>query len=179
LRIVRREDPDSHLKRPEPISRPQESNNFHFPKFFGDFKYRKSDRQLKPARSSASRVQVKHTSIVVLLGLMRVAADDRVESRCSWVEIDVPKIMEHIKTVTGAFDNRGEGKFPCPGLCVDIAAHSEHRGDEFELCENFRSAHVSRMKDELHTDQGLQGFGAEQAMSVRNDADPHGGRKRV
>ena len=38
-------------------------------------------------------------------------------------------------------------------------------------------ADVSRMNDELHTEQGALRFRAEQAVGIGNDADPHGGRE--
>jgi hypothetical protein len=75
--------------------------------------------------------------------------------------------------------NGSERKFQRPGLCVHIAAHREHRRNEFEFRENFGRAHVSGVNDELHSKQGVMGFGSKEAVGIGNNADPHGGRMSV
>ena len=154
----------------------QQSNDFHPPWLLGDFQEREGHRQLKAAWPRAARVQVEHTCIVVLIGLMGMATDNRVKTSSLRLEVEILKIVEHVEMEAGGLDNGSKRELLRPRLGVHIAAHGKHGCDEFELRENFRSAHVSRMNEKLHTAQGLLCFRPEQSVGIGNDADPHGGQ---
>ena len=157
----------------------QERHNLRLPWLPGEFEQRKSDRQVEAAGPCTAWVQVKDPSLIALADLMRVTADDRVEASGLRVEVEILEIVKHIKTEAICFDDRRDWKFLRPGLGVYVAAHGKHRSDEFELRENFRSAHISRMDNQLHPGQGALRFRAEQTVSIGNDADPHGGCKNT
>ena len=134
---------------------------------------------MKAAWPSAPWVQIEDACIVTFNGLMSVPAYDRVESGGLRFEVEVLEVVKHIKTKASGLDDGGKRQFLRPGLRVHIAAYGKHGRDEFELRENFGSAHVSRVDDELHTEQGALCFRAEQAVSIGNDTDPHGGLRSL
>ena len=159
------------------VSGSQEPHELHIPGLLGEFDHGKRDRQLKATRPRAARIQIEDSGIVALLGLMRVAADDRVEAGGLRFKVKILQLVEHIQMETGDFDNCGWRKFLRPGLRVHVAADGKHRRDKFELRENFRRAHISRVNDELDAVQCALRFRAQKAVSIGDDADPHGGPK--
>jgi hypothetical protein len=158
-------------------SESHQGNDFCLPRLLGDFQQGEGHRQLKSTRPRTPRIQVEDSSVVVLAGLMGVAADDGAKAGGLRLEVEIVEIVEHEEMAAGGFHYRGERKFLRPGLRIHIAAHGKHRGDEFELRKNFGSAHVSRVKDELDTLESALRLRAEQAVSIGNDADPHGARE--
>jgi len=113
----------------------------------------------------------------MLLGLMGVAADDRVEPGCLWIEVEIVEIVEHIQIEAGNFDNRGKRQLLRPRLCVHVAAYGKHGSDIFQLREYFRCTHVSCVNDQLDSGEGVLRFRPENAVGIGNDADPHGDRE--
>jgi hypothetical protein len=89
-----------------------------------------------------------------LNGLMRVAADDRVETRGLWLEVEIVEIVEHVNMEASGLDNRRERKLLGPMLRVHITAHGKHWRDGLELREYFGRADVSRVNNKLYTAQG-------------------------
>ena len=134
---------------------------------------------MESARPRATRIQIQHTRLKTLGGLVRVAANDGIEPRRLGVKVELLEIVEQIKTAAGGFNNRGKRKLLCPGLRIHIPPNGKDRCNEFELRENFGRANVSGVNDQLHTKQSALGFGTKEAVGIGNDADPHGGRKRV
>src|SRR5260370_9304133 len=155
----------------------QEPNNLDLPRPFGDVEQRKSDRQLKTTGPGTARVQEEDHAIVALLGLMGVAADDRVESGSLWIDVEIVEIVEHIEIETGNFDNRGKRQLLRPRLCVHVAAHGKHGSDSFQLGEYFRCTHVSRVNDQLDSGEGALRFRSEKAVAIGNEANPPGDRE--
>jgi hypothetical protein len=129
---------------------------------------------MKAARPGAARIQIEHSRIEVPFHLMCVAANDGVEAGSLRFEIKIVEIMEQIEMEARNLYNRGQRQFLRPRLGVHVAAHSKNRRDGLESRENFRSADVSRMNDEIGTIQSALRFRAKQPVSIGNDADPHG-----
>ena len=110
---------------------------------------------------------------------MRVARNNRIEARALRFKVKIAKIVQHIETEAGHFDNGSEWKFQRPRLRVHITANGKDWRDQFELRKDFRSPHVSRVNDYVHTLKSPLGFRAQKTVSIGNDADPHGGRKNA
>ena len=109
---------------------------------------------------------------MALNGLMGVAANDCVETRPLRFQVEVVEIMKHIEAEAGGF-NHGRAR-KLLRLRVHVAPHGKDGCDKFQLRENLGSAHVSRMNNEVDTEQRALCFRAEQAVGIGNDADPHG-----
>ena len=103
-----------------------------------------------------------------------MATDNGVKSSGLRLEVKILEIVKHVKMEAGGFDYGRKRKLLCPRLNVHVAAHRKNGSDELELREDLRRAYISRVKDKLNTLQRAQRFGAEQAVSIGNDADPQG-----
>jgi hypothetical protein len=62
------------------LSGGQKPNDLRPPWLLGDFEQGEGDWELKAAWPRAARVQVEHSGVVALFGLVRVAADHSVEA---------------------------------------------------------------------------------------------------
>src|ERR1700731_1008863 len=83
-------------------------NEFHLPRLLAEFQQGQGHRQLKAARSCATRVQVEDSCVVALNSLMGVAADDGVERGGLRLEVQILEIVKHIKMKSSGLDNCGE-----------------------------------------------------------------------
>ena len=69
--------------------------------------------------------------------------------------------------------DRGDGGEPGPDFqAVGVAVDRRDRRDGLELVENRRRADVARVQDVIDLAEYLEHLGAEQAVRVRDDADP-------
>src|ERR1700719_4248428 len=114
---------------------------------------------------------------------MRVAADDDVESRGAWVEIEPVEVVQNVDGYFACFDDGGFREGQRPGgrffSLVDVAADRGEGRERVQRVENLGFANVARMNEQIGTLQSAQGFRAQQTMGVGDEPNlfgvfPHG-----
>jgi hypothetical protein len=70
---------------------------------------------------------------------------------------------------------RGHLGQPASGFhSVRVSVHSRHRRDCLELDEQVQRPHVSRVENVIHLGKGIEDFGPQKAVRIRNHTEPHG-----
>ncbi len=82
--------------------------------------------------------------------------------------------MKHINGLTGKFNNLSFWKTPRPCGFIDIPADRSQRRYLRKPGKDFGCPHIPRMNDVFRSLQRRDGFGTEQAVGVRNNADNNG-----
>ena len=83
-----------------------------------------------------------------------------------WIQVKALGIVQHISIDAVRF---GDGRFRerfSPVLSIDISAHRYHRSNVRQGFQYDWIAHVTGMNDELRAAQCLQGFRAQQSVSI-------------
>ena len=108
-----------------------------------------------------------------------MAENDDVEVGGFGVQVERVPVVEDIEVYRSDLDYFGLGQVGCPGGCVHISANGMDGGDFGELIQDIWIADVAGMDDDLDALEGFEGFGAEEAVGVGEDADEMGRRHRV
>ena len=104
---------------------------------------------------------------------MRVPAHDNLKPGGRGIKVKVVKVMQDVNRRRTALHNVGGRQAGSPGRGVNIPFDDGERSNRSQRVENFRIAHVPGVDDEVGTSKGLQGFFAQQAVSIRDEADQH------
>lgn len=100
---------------------------------------------------------------------MGMTADDRAETRCGGVQVKGVDVVENVERESSHIDCCGFRQISGPIFPVHVPPDRVNRGNRPQFCENFRVAHISRMKNELSPLEGLERFKPNQAVSVGYD----------
>lgn len=112
-------------------------------------------RQLKPARTCASRIYVEDAAAFVLSGLVRVAADDNLETRSPGIQVESIDIVKNINRRRTSFYDGSFRQRSRPILLVHVSADRDNRRECPQGIENLRFAHVSSVNDKVRTSQNI------------------------
>jgi hypothetical protein len=100
-----------------------------------------------------------------------MATNNDAESCGSGFQIQRMKVVKDVDGGAGGFDNGNGGQDVGPAGGVDIAADSNDRGDLAESVENFGTADVAGVDDEIGAAQGVESGIAKQAVSIGDQGD--------
>ena len=106
-----------------------------------------------------------------LFRLVSVPADDEIEFCSVRAQVQFIEIVQHVETGAARVQHRGERQVLRPSVAVDIASHGKDRRDAFQLVQDFRTAYVTSVENQVHAAEGAFRFGAQKTMSVRDDSD--------
>jgi len=87
------------------------------------------------------------------------------------IEVKLLSIVQDVKRLAGNFQHFGNGQAIGPSLSINVPANSGERRNLAQLNKDCRITDVSRMNNVVATAERLQGFRAEEAVSVGDDAD--------
>src|SRR4051812_42903502 len=73
----------------------------------GDAQLRHRDRQLKAARTGASRIDIKDAAALRDRRLVRVPGDDDAQSHCRRVDVQLREVVQDIDAQGTEFENLG------------------------------------------------------------------------
>src|SRR2546421_11399938 len=80
-------------------------------------------RQLKSPWTCASRIEIQHTILILLLGYMSMAGNDGGKPRGLWFQVQLQEIVNEINRHAADFENCRGRKFLRPGSTIDISAN--------------------------------------------------------
>jgi len=78
---------------------------------------------------------------------MAVPVDHCLESRRLRLEIELRKIVQHVKGDPAELEHLGSRQLARPCSFVDVATDRGHGSNRCKLVENFRIAHIAGMND--------------------------------
>ncbi len=79
--------------------------------------------------------------------LVRMSADDDVESRRDGIKIEGVNVVENVNCCGVCFDDFGFGQSQRPWLRIYISPHSKNWPESLQHFKNFRIAHIARMNN--------------------------------
>ena len=139
---------------------------------------RHGNRQLKPAWSSTSRVDVEDAIALEFSRLMGVAADDDMESGGRGIQVESVQIVQNVEENPTRFRDRCFRQGARPIRLIYVSTNG-NKGSEFsQRIENFRFADVTGVKNQLRTAKRFKGLRAQQPMSIRDQANSCRRRRR-
>jgi len=121
---------------------------------------------MEPARPRAPWIDAEHASAFGAARLVRMPADDDVESGCGRVQVEFMNIVQHIDVGGTRFNDGGERQRGGPGSVVNVASDGYDRSESFERVQDFRLPDVPGMNNQVRAFQRSPGFVAQQAVSV-------------
>ena len=65
------------------------------------------------------------------------------------INVQLREVMEHEETLTPRTNHRCIGQLPCPGLNIDVPAHSVGGGEVPQLLKHLQPSNISRMHNEV------------------------------
>ena len=143
-----------------------------------DPKSPQADRELEAARAGAAWIEVKNPVFLFHFGLVAVAVDNRAESSGFGLQVELREIVEEVDGDAADFYEFGRGQFTGPGFDIHVAADGGDGSNAAERVEDFASANVARVEDVVGAAKSFDGFGAEQAVGIGNNAENHAGSFR-
>jgi len=108
-----------------------------------------------------------------LFRLVSVPADDEIEFCSVRAQAQFIEIVQHVETGAARVQHRGERQVLRPSVAVDIASHGKDRRDAFQLVQDFRTAYITSVDNEVDAAEGAFCLWAQKTMSVRDDSDSH------
>jgi hypothetical protein len=127
---------------------------------------RHTNWQLESAWSRTSRIDVQNAIAFEFYRLVRMAADDDVESRCRRIQVERMHIVQDVKPDLARIGNRSFRQRASPFAGIYVSAHRDDGRKFSEGGENFRMAHVATVEDQLRTAEGFPSLRAQQAVGV-------------
>jgi hypothetical protein len=137
------------------------------------------DGEREAARASAAGIKVKDAVAPIDGGLVGVAADDGPDAGGGRVQIEVVDGVDEIKETAAQLYGFGGVEVVEDGGRVDIAADGGEQGDLTEAVEDARVVDIAGVEDVVDAGEFGDGFGAEEAVGVGDDANVHKAVGRV
>ncbi len=139
------------------------------------------DGQLEAARAAGAGIEVKHAFLGVVVGHVSVTVEDSGEFGGSGIEVEGLEVVKHIDVEAGVGrvldqDDFGFRELGAGSFAIDVAADCCHRCELFQSFEDRRFADIADVEDAVDAAECWSDFGAEETMSVRDDAEEHGVR---
>ena len=128
------------------------------------------DRQAKPSRARAARIDELHAVTLGHHGLVRVTGYDNVEASSSRVDVDFLQVMEYVNADSLQLQSEVKRNVRRPRALVVVSPDRVDRRYGAQLFENLGAADVARMDDVLNTRERTDRFGAEQSVRIRDEA---------
>jgi hypothetical protein len=128
-------------------------------------------RELEASRTSAAGIEIEHSVARLLLGNVRVSADDNRESRRFGLQVHLRKIVQHIDRNAAELDHLSLRKQAGPWPLVNVSAHRSHRSNLGKLHQYLWRADIAGMNDVLRSAQSFNGLGPQQTVGVGDDPD--------
>ncbi len=107
-------------------------------------------------------------------GLVGMPTDDGGDACRARVKVDLGEVVQHVEAISGNPDDFCCRKLGAGACSVDVAADGGGGREGAEGFEDLDVADVSGMKNMIDAAQSDDGFGTEQAVGVRDNADAHG-----
>ena len=149
----------------------------HKPNFEGlraQIQARHTDGQMKSPRPRAPRIDIENPIALELSWLMGMAADNHAEASGARVQVQPMHVVQNVNEDPCRLRHDGFRQSLSPILSIDVSAHSNHNSKFSESGENSWLSHVSGMENQLGTAKGLKGLRAQQAVSIRDQANSRG-----
>lgn len=143
-----------------------------------DTQNRAANGQVEAARTGAAWVQEKNGPAAFDRRLVGVSGEHHGYSCRVGIEVEVFYGVDHVDQAAPELDGLGGGEIGARAVRVDVAAYRCDGGDAGELGEDLRVANVAGVKDVGDPMEGNENLGAEEAVSVGDDADAGDGRVR-
>jgi hypothetical protein len=121
---------------------------------------------MEPARACAPRIDAEHAFAFGAAWLVRMPADDDVESGCGRVQIKFVDVVEHVDVSWARFYDGCNGQRGGPGPVVNVASDGYDRGESFERIQDLGLPGVTGVNYQVRAFQRSPGFVAQQAVSV-------------
>ena len=127
--------------------------------------------EVEATGTGAAWVEVDDSIAGIDRGLVGVAADDHGDAGDFGVYIEIVDGMDEVENVALQLDCFGFGELGACALRVYVAADAGYGGNVAECVEDRWVADVSCVEDVVDTSEGREGFGAEEAVGVGDDAE--------
>jgi hypothetical protein len=139
----------------------------------GQLKYRQSDGQAEAPRPGAPWIEVEHAVNGLDPRPVGVAGNNHVDTAGYGIEFQLMDIMQNVDGPAAKLDRsrRGIARRPIGG--VHVPPDRNDGRDPAQLGNDLRPADIAGVDDMLNTGKALLRLGAQQAVRVRNDSDPH------
>src|SRR5262245_1747784 len=99
-----------------------------------------------------------------------MAADDDLIAACNWVALQLVNVVNDKQPGVAGLHQLGFRKTVGPISGVVIAFDSQDWSNVSQGVNDFPLADVASVYDEVHTLQGLEGLGSNQAVGIGNEA---------
>ena len=116
---------------------------------------RHTDRQMKPPRPRAARIDVEDPIALELPWLMGMPADDHAESSGGRVQVKPMHVVQNVKLDRASLRDSCFRQRFSPLFLIDVSAHGNHERKFSESAENFGLSHVSGVENQLGTAKGF------------------------
>jgi hypothetical protein len=145
----------------------------HPPLFYRDLRH--GHGEVESARPGTARIQVEDSVAFLDRRAMGVAADHDGDACGPGLDVQVVLGMHQIKEGAAQFHGVGLGEFCAEARSIDVAADGGEGRDLAKALQDRGIADVAGVEDVADTGQGGEGFGAEEAVGIGEDADGEGG----
>src|ERR1035441_9699245 len=105
---------------------------------------------------------------------MRMPTNDLRKGSYDRIKVELVQVMQDIHRRLVNLDYLGHGQRCGPGTLVDIASHCHDRSNLRQFVEDLWLAHIACMNDQFRALESIDGFGTQQPVSIRNDANDVG-----
>lgn len=131
-------------------------NEFDFERLAIHIYEREGNRQLKPARPRASRVDVEYAIALGLPRLMGMPADDDVEAGGSRIQVQSLDIVKNIEEDRARFCYGGIRQIASPVSLIDVSTYRDDGRKFSQSCKNLRLANISCVDDQVGAAKCIQ-----------------------
>src|ERR1700728_206589 len=143
--------------------------------------YTDGDGQFEAAWAAGPGIEIKHALLSVEIWHVRVAMEDCGKLPGSRVEVQGLQVVEHIEVDARLRrvldeDDIGFGELAAGALGIYVAPDCRHWRDRFKFGKNGNLSHIAQMQNAFNALECWSDLGAEQTVSVADNADLHGFR---
>src|ERR1700683_3765038 len=110
-----------------------------------------ADRQMKPSRPSAPRIEIQHAILGLLNGNMAMPGNYCGESSCFRFEVKLMKVMKNVKSHASNLQYIRLRNLLRPTIAIDVASHRRHRSDIAQPVEYLRRPNVTGMHNKIRS----------------------------
>src|SRR5262249_56968585 len=111
------------------------------------------DRELKPSRPGAARINEPYTSTLLEPRLVRMSENHRCESRRCRIKVEGFHVVKDIALQVINVDNGRFWNGRCPGPLVIITPHSDDGCHSLQALEHFWPTNISGVDNPLSPDE--------------------------
>jgi hypothetical protein len=130
-------------------------------------------RQMEATRSRAARIKVEQALDRLLLGYVRVAADNRAVAHSGWIKPKFLQVVDDVDLHVADLQHGILRQFPRPRLNVNVPAHGSNGSDLLQGGDDRGITDISGVDDVVGAAQSIKSLCAKQAMRVGDDADDY------